>query len=72
MKIEFRNESTTGSGSFVRVLRGGRRFGRIFHTAGVHRFYTGEEPKLGGADLQDEDLERLKKKIRSKYGQGGR
>jgi len=46
MTIEFRNDSTTGSGSFVRVLRGGRRFGRIFHAAGVHRFYTARTRSL--------------------------
>jgi hypothetical protein len=67
MAITFREETTRGLGSFVQVLRNGRRLGRIFHADGVYRFYVGEEPKLGGADLQDTVLERLKDKIRDTH-----
>jgi hypothetical protein len=67
MAITFRDEGNLGLGSFVQVLRNGRRLGRIFHTAGVYRFYMGEKPKLGGADLQDKVLERLKDKIRDTH-----
>jgi hypothetical protein len=49
------------------VLQGGLPLGRIFHTTGGYRFYRGEEPTLGVADLHDEDLERLEGKIRNKY-----
>jgi len=70
MAITFRKDSSIGLGSFIQVLRNGRRLGRIFHTASAHRFYTGQEPKLGGADLQDENLDRLKDKIREKYRSG--
>ena len=65
MTITFRDDSNLGS--LVQVLRNGRRLGRIVHADGMYRFYVGEEPKLGGADLQDEVLERLKDKIRDTY-----
>jgi len=70
MTITFREDSTLGQGSFVRVLRGGRRLGKIFHAAGAYRFYRGEQEKLGGPDLQDRNLARLKDKIWSEYGRG--
>jgi hypothetical protein len=71
MAITVRDDSALGLGSFVQVLRNGRRLGRIFHTDGVYRFYMGEESKLGGADLQDEGLERLKDKILTRYRPDG-
>jgi hypothetical protein len=57
--------SSDANGSVIRVLRGGRFFGVIFLSYGVHRFHTGEE---AGADLEDTDLEHLKTKIREQYG----
>jgi hypothetical protein len=71
VEIAFRDDSSLGHGSFIRVLRGGRNFGVIFHTVGVYRFYTGNEAKLGGADLEEPDLEQLKTKVRDRYGRGG-
>lgn len=68
MGITFRQDSTLGEGSFIRVLRSGQQFGKIFNFADVHRFYKGDHQKLGGADLQDPDLEQLKAAIKSKYG----
>jgi hypothetical protein len=67
MDITYRLDSTPG-GTFIRVLRGGLPFGRIYDTVGVYRFYTGEEEKLGGADLHDDDLDRLKAALESRYG----
>ena len=69
MDFSYLPDSTLGAGSFIRVLRDGLPFGRIYHTVGDYRFYTGEEEKLGGADLHDDDLERLKAEIVSRYGQ---
>lgn len=69
MDITYRPDSTLGAGTFIRVLRGGHPFGRIYHTVGVYRFYSGEEEKLGGADLHDDDLDRLKAAIVGRYGQ---
>jgi len=68
MTIIFRDDSTLGRPSFTQVLRSGLRFGVIFHTAGVYRFYVGDDEKLGGPDLQDQDLDRLKTAIQSRYG----
>jgi hypothetical protein len=69
MDITYRPDSTLGAGTFIRVLRGGHPFGRIYDTVGVYRFYSGEEEKLGGADLHDDDLDRLKAAIVGRYGQ---
>jgi hypothetical protein len=69
MDFSYLPDSTLGAGSFIRVLRDGLPFGRIYHTVGDYRFYTGEEEKLGGADLHDDDLDRLKVEIVSRYGQ---
>jgi hypothetical protein len=69
MDFSYLPDSTLGAGSFIRVLRDGLPFGRIYHTVGDYRFYTGEEEKLGGADLHDDDLDRLKTEIVSRYGQ---
>jgi hypothetical protein len=68
MSITFRDDSTLGHGSFIRVLRSGLRFGVIFHTADVYRFYVGDDEKLGGPDLQHENLDGLKTAIKSRYG----
>jgi len=69
-RITFRDDKTLGSGPFVRVLRDGIPLGRILPVpaTGVYRYYEGDEEKLGGPDLQDKDLERLKAAILSKYG----
>jgi hypothetical protein len=67
MAITFQDDSTLGEGSFIRVFRSGLRLGKIFHTAGAYRFYEGEQEKLGGPDLKDGDLERLKAAIVSRY-----
>lgn len=69
MAIMFHKDNTPGPGSFIQVRASGRPIGRIFHTAGVHQFFTGDEPKLHGPELQDEDLDRLKDKILSRYGE---
>lgn len=68
--ITFRDASDLGLGEFILVLQDDRPFGRIFRTTGGYQFYAGEEPTLGAADLQDEDLGRLEDKIRRKYEAG--
>ena len=70
MAITFHKDSTVSLGSFIQVLASGRPIGRIFHVNNVYRFSAGEEAQRGEADLQDEDLERLREMIRDKY-QGG-
>lgn len=71
--ITFKLDSTTGEGTFIRVLRDGRPFGKILDAAGLYRFYEGDHEKLGGgAELLDADLERLKTAIRSRYAGRGR
>ena len=68
MALTFKVDSTTGEGTFIRVLRDGRPFGKIFDAVGLYRFYEGDREKLGGAALQDADLARLKTAIQSRYG----
>ena len=63
MALTFKVYSTTGEGTFIRVLRAGRPFGKILDGAGLYRFCEGDHEKLGGAELQDADLERLKTAI---------
>jgi hypothetical protein len=71
--ITFRVDSTTGEGTFIRVLRDGQPFGKILDAAGLYRFYEGDHEKLGGsAELLDADLERLKTAIQSRYAGRGR
>jgi hypothetical protein len=72
MAITFHNDHTASLGSFIQVLASGRPIGRIFHINKTYRFFAGAEPQRGDAGLQDEDLERLKKKILAKYSAGGR
>ena len=72
MAITFHDATHLGLGVFILVLQEDLPLGRIFHTTGGYRFYTGEEPTLGVVDLQDEDLKRLEGKIRNKYQAGGR
>jgi hypothetical protein len=73
MAITFKVDSTTGEGTFVRVLRDGRPFGKILDAVGLYRFYEGDRERLGGtAELQDADLERLKTAIQSRYEGRGR
>ena len=67
MAIMFKVDSTTGEGTFIRVLRDGQPFGKILDAMGLYRFYRGDREKLGGAELQDADLARLKTAIRSRY-----
>ena len=67
MAITFMVDSTTSEGTFIRVLRDGRPFGKILDAMGLDRFYEGDNEKLGGAQLRDADLERLKTAIRSRY-----
>jgi hypothetical protein len=71
--ITFRVDSTTGEGTFIRVLRDGQPFGKILDAAGLYRFYEGDHEKLGGgAELLDANLERLKTTIQSRYAGRGR
>jgi hypothetical protein len=70
--ITFKLDSTTGEGTFIRVLRDGRPFGKILDAMGLYRFYEADHEKLGGAELQDADLERLKTAIQSRYQGRGR
>ena len=72
MAITFKVNSTTGEGTFIRVLRDGRPFGKIFDAVGLYRFYEADHEKLGSAELQEVDLERLKTKIQSRYEGRGR
>jgi hypothetical protein len=68
MAITFKVDSTTGEGTFIRVLRDGQPFGKILDATGLYRFYEADHEKLGGsAELQDANLERLKAAIQSKY-----
>jgi len=68
MTITFRVDSTTSEGTFIRVLRDGQPFGKILDAMGLYRFYEGDGEKLGGAELKDADLERLKIAIQARYG----
>ena len=72
MALTFKLDSTTGEGTFIRVLRDGQPFGKILDAMGSYRFYEGDREKLGGAQLQDADLERLKAAIQSRYEGRGR
>jgi hypothetical protein len=68
MAITFKVDSTTGEGTFIRVLRDGRPFGKILDAVGLYRFYEDDHERLGGsAELQDADLERLKTAIQWRY-----
>jgi hypothetical protein len=71
MAIAFHQDSTVSLGSFIQVLATGRPIGRIFHVNNVYRFAPGAEPQRGDAELEDEDFERLKDKIRTKYQASG-
>jgi hypothetical protein len=70
--ITFKVDSTTAEGTFIRVLRDGLPFGKIFDAVGLYRFYEADHEKLGSAELQEVDLERLKTKIQSRYEGRGR
>jgi len=73
MAITFTVDSTTGEGTFIRVLRDGRPLGKIFDAVGLYRFYEGDRERLGvSAELQDADLGRLKTSIQSRYEGRGR
>jgi hypothetical protein len=67
MAITYRVDSTTGEGTFIRVLRDGQPFGKILDAVGIYRFYEADREKLGSAELQDPNLERLKTAIQSRY-----
>jgi hypothetical protein len=53
MAITFKVDSTTAEGTFIRVLRDGRPFGKILDAVGLYRFYEADHEKLGSADLKD-------------------
>ena len=72
MAITFKVDSTTSEGTFIRVLRDGRPFGKILDAVGLYRFYESDREKLGSAELQDANLERLKTAIQSRYEGRGR
>jgi hypothetical protein len=73
MAITFTVDSTTGEGTFIRVLRDGRPLGKILDAVGLYRFYESDRERLGGsAELQDADLGRLKTAIQSRYEGRGR
>jgi hypothetical protein len=63
MAITFKVDSTTGEGTFIRVLRDGRPFGKILDAVGLYRFYEGDHgkprrrgaPRRGSRAAQDED-----------------
>jgi hypothetical protein len=67
MAITFKVDSTTAEGTFIRVLRDGRPFGKITDVNGLYRFYEGDHENLASAELQEVELERLKMKIQSRY-----
>ena len=67
MAITFTVDSSTSEGTFIRVLRDGRPFGKIIDANGLYRFYAGGHEKEGVAELQEAELEPLKAKIRSRY-----
>jgi hypothetical protein len=67
MAIAFKLDSTTGEGTFIRVLRDGRPLGKILDAMGLYRSYEGDNEKFRGAALQDADLARLKTAIQSRY-----
>ena len=67
MAITFEVDSTTAEGTFIRVLRDGRPFGKIIDANGLYRFYEGDREKLGHATLQEVELEPLKAQIQSRY-----
>ena len=48
--ITFEVDSTTAEGTFIRVLRDGRPFGKILDAAGLYRFYEADHEKLGSVD----------------------
>jgi hypothetical protein len=68
MAITFKVDSTTAEGTFIRVLRDGRPFGKIFDAVGLYRFYEADHEKLGSADLKDVNLDRLTVRPRSNRG----
>jgi hypothetical protein len=53
------------------VLAGRHPIGRIFPVNNIYRFSPGDEPSRVDADMQDEDLERLEVRIRTKYQADG-
>ncbi len=67
MAITYRLDSTTGEGTFIRVLRDGQPLGKILDAVGIYRFYEADNEKFGNAALQDANLDRLKTAIQSKY-----
>jgi hypothetical protein len=71
MAITFKVDSTTAEGTFIRVLRDGRPFGKILDAVGLYRFYEADHEKLGSADLKDVNLDRLKTAIQSRYERRG-
>ena len=46
MAITFTVDSTTGEGTFIRVLRDGRPLGKILDAVGLYGFYEGDRERL--------------------------
>ncbi len=69
--ITFEVDSTTAEGTFIRVFRDGRPFGKILDAVRLYRFYEADHEKLGSADLKDVNLDRLKTAIQSRYERRG-
>jgi hypothetical protein len=67
LAITYRLDSSTGEGTFIRVLRDGQPFGKILDAVGIYRFYEADSEKFGNAQLQDPNLDRLKTAIQSRY-----
>jgi hypothetical protein len=47
----------------MQVLASGHPIGRIFHVNNIYRFSAGDEAQRGNAELEEEDLDRLKDQI---------
>ena len=58
MAIVFKLDSTTGEGTFIRVLRDGHPFGKILDAMGLYRFYEGDREKLGEGSRAERHTDR--------------
>jgi hypothetical protein len=52
MAITFEVDSTTAEGTFIRVLRDGRPFGKILDAVGLYRFYEADRERLAARILR--------------------
>ena len=71
MAITFKVDSTTGEGTFIRVLRDGRPFGKIFDAVGLYRFYEGDHERPAAVRSSKTRISRGSKR-RSNRGNQGR